>query len=210
MTTAANSNLDRNENGGDDKDEKFDRAKGNDDAVCLSNRHGSISFGHIHQRGDVTSSCLIQAPDGRHFFSIDKETGDTTSVSPGRLNLRSGIEIDGDDDSMMLHSESGNIIIKADNGSITFIADSIDMYAIGAEGKGDVHIGASNNFSVDAKKVLINAKSMYKIATSGTGEIVANSVLKLYGSLIRGVTDGCSLKDGKYGGMAFQKMNTLL
>ena len=64
--------------------------------------------------------------------------------------------------------------------------------------------------AVDAKKVLINAKSMYKIATSGTGEVVANSVLKLYGSLIRGVTDGCSLKDGKYGGMAFQKMNTLL
>lgn len=210
MTTASNSNLDRNKTAGDNKNEKFDKAKCNDDAISLGNRHGSISFGHIHQRGDVTSSCLIQAPDARHFFSVDKETGDTTSVSPGRLNLRSGIDIDGDDDSMMLHSESGNIIIKADNGSITFIADSIDMYAIGAEGKGDVHIGASNNFSVDAKKVLINAKSMYKIATSGTGEIVANSVLKLYGSLIRGVTDGCSLKDGKYGGMAFQKMNTLL
>ena len=110
---------------------------------------------------------------------------------------------------MVLHAENGNIIVSAQNGDITFIGDSINFHAVGAEGKGHVTITGSESVTVDSK-VLINAKSMYKIATSGTGEIVANSVLKMYGSLIKGVTDGCALKDGKHGDIAYQKLNTIL
>ena len=136
---------------------------------------------------------------------MDETTGNTTSVSPGAFNLRSGVgDIEPEGDSLVFHAEQGNIIIKADAGDITLIGDSINLHAVGAEGKGHVTITAAR-VTVDAKKVLVNAKSMFKIASPGTGEIIANSVLKMYGSLIKGVTDGCSLKDGKYGDLGYPK-----
>ena len=51
----------------------------------------------------------------------------------------------------------------------------------------------------------MSAKTAYKIATPGNGEIIANSVLKIYGSIIRGVTDAVAIKDSKVGGQRFQK-----
>ena len=216
MSTASNNFLDKISNSDNASDlgfsaPSFPTAKKNYDCIKLSNRHGSISFGHIHQKGDVVSSVLLQGQDGSHFITMDQTTGNTTSVSPGAFNLRSGVgDIEPEGDSLVFHAEQGNIIIKADAGDITLIGDSINLHAVGAEGKGHVTITGSESVTVDAKKVLVNAKSMFKIASPGTGEIIANSVLKMYGSLVKGVTDGCSLKDGKYGGMAFQKMNTLL
>ena len=44
-----------------------------------------------------------------------------------------------------------------------------------------------------------------KICSTGKVDIVANSCLKLYGALIRGVTDACSKKDSKVGGQRFQQ-----
>jgi hypothetical protein len=44
---------------------------------------------------------------------------------------------------------------------------------------------------------------MYKISTSGIGQVTANSVLKIYGSIIRGVTDACAVKDSKVGGKRY-------
>ena len=36
-------------------------------------------------------------------------------------------------------------------------------------------------------------------------DVAANSCLKIYGSIIRGVTDACAVKDSKCGGQKFQK-----
>ena len=41
---------------------------------------------------------------------------------------------------------------------------------------------------------------MYRIVSPQRGEIVSNGVLKIYGSIIRGITDACSKKDSKVGG----------
>ena len=215
MTTASNRFLNRLTkcNSGEDlgiSAPNFKHAQQNYDCIKFGNRHGSISFGHIHQKGDKTSSALLQGSDGRHFITLDETDRSTTQISPGKLNIRSGIDAEQEDETMVLHAENGSIIITAQNGDITFIGDSINFHAVGAEGKGHVTITGSESVTVDAKKVLINAKSMYKIATSGTGEIVANSLLKMYGSLIKGVTDGCALKDGKHGDIAYQKLNTIL
>ena len=49
---------------------------------------------------------------------------------------------------------------------------------------------------------------MYKISTTGIGQVTANSVLKIYGSVIRGVTDACAVKDAKTGGQRFQSEQT--
>ena len=57
------------------------------------------------------------------------------------------------------------------------------------------------------KKFLVDSKNTFKIFSTGIGEIVANSRLKLYGSVIGGVTDGCAKKDSKCGGQLFQRKN---
>jgi len=47
---------------------------------------------------------------------------------------------------------------------------------------------------------LVNSKVAYKIVSSGAGEIVANSILKMYGSIFKAVDDSCAVKDAKNGG----------
>ena len=69
--------------------------------------------------------------------------------------------------------------------------------------KGNIKLTSSENVIVESKKVLVTAKTMYKIATPGTGQMVANGVLEMYGSIIRGVTDAVASKDSKVGGQKF-------
>ena len=47
---------------------------------------------------------------------------------------------------------------------------------------------------------MMTAKQFYRIATPGVGEVIANAVLQMYGSIFRGVSDGCYLKNSKVGG----------
>ena len=49
---------------------------------------------------------------------------------------------------------------------------------------------------------------MYKLASAGSAEIVANSCMTIYSSIIRGVTDGVANKNGKCGGQDFQRKNS--
>ena len=107
---------------------------------------------------------------------------------------------------MILNAKNGNIVIVATNGKIRMEADDIEFVARGSDGsQGNIKMTATENFYLDAKKVLINAKSFIKIASPGTCEICANSVLKIYGSMIRGISDACGKKDSKVGGKRFQQ-----
>ena len=49
---------------------------------------------------------------------------------------------------------------------------------------------------------------MYKLATPGKAEIVANSCMTIYSSIIRGVSDGVANRDSKVGGQDFQIKNS--
>ena len=40
--------------------------------------------------------------------------------------------------------------------------------------------------------------------SAGITEVIANSTLKIYGSVIRGVSDAVSVKDSKVGGQRYQ------
>ena len=64
---------------------------------------------------------------------------------------------------------------------------------------------ATESITTDSKKLLMTAKSFYRIASPQTGEVVANGVLKLYSSIIRGVSDAVAVKDSKVAGQRFQK-----
>jgi hypothetical protein len=198
-STAANSNNTKNST----------TAKQNYTAIRHGNDHGSISFGHIHKQGDVTSDVMLQATDERHSIILDKDgprKGCTQITAPGRIAIECGVDKKEAEDTLFIHSWNGNIVINASNGKLRLQGTDVEIIATGEGGsKGNIRLKApSNSIELDGKKVLITAKSKYKLATSGSAEIVANSSMKIYSSIIRGVTDACAIKDSKVGGRDYQ------
>jgi hypothetical protein len=184
-------------------------SKKNYTAIRYGNDHGSISFGHIHKDGAVTSDVLLQASDGRHGITMDKDgprKGWTTITSPGNLSIKAGLDNTEAQDTIFINSENGNIDIVATNGKIRLQGTDIELIAVGEGGsKGNVRIKANENIELDAdNKVVINAKAMYRLASAGKAEIVADSCMTIYSSIVRGVTDAVANKDSKIGGRNFQ------
>ena len=67
---------------------------------------------------------------------------------------------------------------------------------------------ATETFTVhETKKIILDSKSLTKITSTGIIDVAANSCLKMYGSIIKGVTDACSVKDSKNGTQREQKKN---
>ena len=185
-------------------------AKQNYTAQTWSNDHGSITLGQVDYVGSVTSAFFVEGKDARHSFSLDNDgtrKGWTTSTSPGAFQVECGSDRVEAEDSLILEAKNGNIIIKAHNGKIRLQGTDIELIAIGeGDSKGNIVCSATESFMIhETKKVLINASVMYKLSTCGIGEVTANSVLKVYGSVIRGVTDACAVKDSKVGGKRYQE-----
>jgi len=198
MSTPGHVNLDRSSGG--------NNVKYNYTAIGWGNDHGAISFGSIHLRGDVTSDIMLQASDGEHFFSMDKDgprKGWTTFMGPGNFQVECGSNRAKADDTCMINAKNGNIDIIATNGKIRLQADSIEMVACGAGDEGNVQIVATETASMYATKVIINSKMNTKLMSSGVTEVIANSCLKMYGSIISGVTDAVAVKDSKVGGTRY-------
>ena len=184
-------------------------AKKNYTATRQGNDHGSISFGHVASDGAVTSDVQIQASDGRHSIILDKDgprKGCTQITAPGRISIQSGEDRKEADDTLFINALNGNIDIIASNGKIRLQGTDIELIAVGEGGsKGNIRLKASENIELDAdNKILINAKAMYKLATPGTAEIVANSAMTIYSAVIRGVTDAVANRDSKCGGKKFR------
>ena len=178
-----------------------DTAKNNYTAIRYGNDHGSLNCGHVHKPGDVTAGILLQAKDGRHSFFMDNDgqrKGWTSTVSPGNYQVTCGEDNEEAQDSMFLHATNGNIVVLATNGKLRLQATDIELVAIGEGGsKGNIKMTASENVSIDCKKFQFNAKNYYKLCTSGKADVIANGVLNMYGSIVKAVSDGCSLKDSK-------------
>jgi len=215
MAISKNSVNDRLPGGGTSAN-PTDTAAQNYDAINYGNRHGRISFGQIHKAGDVTSAVMLQTSDAEHSFFMDEDgqrKGWTTSTSPANFQLTCGEHPTVEDakekaalDSLLLHAANGNIVILATNGKIRMEADDIELVARGSgSNSGNVKITASENVYVDANKILMTATNYVKICSTGKVDVIANSCLKMYGSLIRGVTDACGKKDSKVGGQRFQQ-----
>tara|TARA_R100000005_G_scaffold84804_1_gene53012 strand:- start:32 stop:655 length:624 start_codon:yes stop_codon:yes gene_type:complete len=176
--------------------------------VKYCNDHGSITFGHIHKEADVISDVMLRGSDGEHFFSMDKDgerNGWTTSMSPGNFQVECGSNRKQDDDTCMINAKNGNIDIIATNGKIRMQANSIELVAVGDNSEGNIVLEATETISLDSSKIIMNSKIKTKIVSSGVTEICSNSCLKLYSSIIRGVTDAVAIKDSKVGGQRFQQ-----
>ena len=176
--------------------------------VKYCNDHGSITFGHIHKEADVISDVMLRGSDGEHFFSMDKDgerNGWTTSMSPGNFQVECGSNRKKDDDTCMINAKNGNIDIIATNGKIRLQANSIELVAVGDNSEGNIVLEATETISLDSSKIIMNSKVKTKIVSSGVTDICSNSCLKLYSSIIRGVSDAVAVKDSKVGGQRFQQ-----
>ena len=207
MSTAKNQSLDRSKEG---------ESRQNYTAVRYGTDKGSIRFGHIHKKADVTAGVMLDTPDGRHQFSLDIDTprkGWTSSTSPGNFQVMCGLDNEEAVNSMMLEAWNGDISIIARNGKIRLQATDIELVAVGGgeEGKGNITATATETFTVhETPKIILKSTSLTQIKGTGMIEIAANSCLKLYSSIIKGVTDACSVKDSKCGTQRFQKENNLI
>ena len=131
-------------------------AKRNYTAIDYGNDHGSASFGKVHKKGDVTSSVLLQGKDGRHRFYMDADgqrPGYTTLTSPGTTRIRSGMDLDAEQDGIVLIADNGDIDIIASNGKIRMVADDIELVAVGSLEQGNIKLNASESILLDSKKI---------------------------------------------------------
>ena len=186
-------------------------AHSNYTAQRIGNDHGNIKFGHVHKDAGTTSGVLLETTDSLHHITLDKageRKGHTISVSPGDTVIKAGEKNTVSQTTIEIEAVNGDIVLVASNGKIRMQADDIEMIANGGDGNnGNISLTAVENIKTDSKKFLVTAKNFYKIVTPGYGEIVANSGMTIYASLIRGVSDACALKDSKVGGQKIQKEN---
>ena len=184
------------------------QAKQNYDATSLATRFGSFIMGLVSADSAVTSDVCIQASDGRHAINLDKDgprKGCSQITAPGRISIQSGQDRQEAEDTIHIEAKNGNIDIIATNGKIRIQGTDIELTATGEGGsKGNIQLNATENIKFESKKFLVNATVMYKLATSGTAEICANSAMTIYSSVIRGVTDAVANRDSKCGGKKFR------
>ena len=202
MPTANNQKLNRNEG----------QSKQNYTAKSIGNDKGSLKFGQIDKKGAVTSGVKLDTPDGRHQFNLEidgERKGWTSSTSPGNFQVECGSDNVEADSTCVINALNGDICITAHNGKIRLQGTDIELVAVGEGGsKGHITCTATETFTVkDTKKIILDSKSLTKITTTGIMWIAANSCMKIYSSIIKGVTDAVAVKDDKNGGQRFQKEN---
>ncbi len=204
MATAKNQSLDKSKEG---------ESRQNYTAVRYGNDKGSIRFGHIHKKADVTAGVMFDTPDVRHQLSLDidgQRKGWTSSTSPGNFQVKCGMDNDEAQNSMILEALNGDITIVARNGKIRLQGTDIEMVAVGPadQGKGNITCTASETFTVhETPKIILKSTSLTQLKGTGMIDIAANSCLKIYGSIIKGVSDACAVKNDKNGGKRQNKIN---
>ena len=193
-------------------DNPTDQAQQNYTEIGLGNDKGSIKMGHVHKQGDVTAGVGLYTPNAEHQLSLDidgQRKGWTISTGPGAFQVECGSAMEEAENSVLITAVNGDISIVATNGKIRLQGTDIELTAVGeGQTKGNIKLEATENVIIESKKVVVTAKTLYKLCTSGDAEIVANGVLEMYGSIIRGVTDAVKIKDSKVAGQAiFDKNN---
>ena len=190
-------------------------SKQNYSAVKYGTDKGSIKFGHIHKKADVTAGVMLDTPDGRHslFLDVDgQRKGWTSSISPGNFKVLAGEDNTEPQDTIAINAINGNICITATNGKIRLQGTDIELIAVGEGGsKGHIKCTATETFTIhETKKIIFDSKVLTKITSTGIMDIAANTCLTIYGSLIKGVTDACSVKNSKTNGQPVVNKNNVV
>ena len=191
-----------------------DGAKENYTEYEIKNDKGSIALGSIDKNAGVTAGVSLNTPDGEHLFKLEIDgprKGWTTSTGPGNYIVECGSANEEAEDTIMINAKNGNINIVATNGKIRLQGTDIELVAVGSgDDRGNIKLEATESIITNSKKLMMSSKAYFRIATPGIGEVVANAVLQMYGSIFRGVSDGCIFKDSKVGGQKYVILNTAL
>ena len=173
--------------------------------IKYGNEKGSISMGQVHEKGDVTSGIMLQTPDADHNFTMDitgPRKGHSILTSPGNVAVKCGMTNTEEVDTMSITADNGNICITAAKGKIRMKCTDFELVTTGnGTDSGNITMNATETIKLESKKCLITTQAYTKICGSGTVEITANSVLNIYGSLFKAVTDSIAgVKNSKFGG----------
>ena len=152
----------------------------------ISAQDASIIFGGISPEKDVRSSFIVKALDGRHFLTIDQDgqrKGWSTLVSPGCLQLKSGLDFKEGQNAIFIEAENGDIVIKATDGNIRFEGDKIDLVA-----RKEINMEAHNKIDINSNNVNIDARSTMKITAKRLLSIDAGCGIEILSKIIKGVS----------------------
>ena len=153
--------------------------------------NGSITFGKLSPKGDVTSSVAIEARDGRHFMCFDEDgerTGYTLMSAPGATFIETGDDLTQQQQAVMILSKNGDITLKAANGKIKLEALDIELIANGNAPQGVIWANAYETLKLDSKNVTIDGKQSCKVMTSGLLTLRGSLGTQLLTPLLEGVS----------------------
>ena len=153
--------------------------------------NGSITFGKLSPKGDVTSSVAIEARDGRHFMCFDENgdrTGYTSLSSPGATFITTGDDLTQQQQAVMILAKNGDITLKAANGKIKLEALDIELIANGNAPHGVLWGNATETLKLDSKNVTIDGKQSCKVMTSGLLTIRGSLGTQMLTPLLEGVS----------------------
>ena len=152
----------------------------------ISAQDASIIFGGISPEKDVRSSFMVKALDGRHFLTMDQDgqrKGWTTLVSPGCLQLKSGLDFKEGQNAIFIEAENGDIVIKATDGNIRFEGDKIDFVA-----RDSFSVEAHNKIAINSNNVNIDARARMRIRANQFLQVDAPCGMQILSKIIQGVS----------------------
>ena len=152
----------------------------------ISAQDASIIFGGISPEKDVRSSFMVKALDGRHFLTMDQDgqrKGWTTLVSPGCLQLKSGLDFKEGQNAIFIEAENGDIVIKATDGNIRFEGDKIDFVA-----RDSLSVEAHNKIDINSNNVNIDARARMRIRANQFLQVDAPCGMQILSKIIQGVS----------------------
>ena len=152
----------------------------------ISAQDASIIFGGISPEKDVRSSFMVKALVGRHFLTMDQDgqrKGWSTLVSPGCLQLKSGLDFKEGQNAIFIEAENGDIIVKATDGNIRFEGDKIEFVA-----RQEINMDAHNKIDINSNNVNIDARARMRITARQFLLVDAPCGMQILSKIIQGVS----------------------
>ena len=155
---------------------------------------GMITFGEV-AKDNVTSGIKLRVGNVGspvpHYIQMDKD-GDTITKArqgtivrcPGAFQVHSGDLVGAGIPGVFIDSGNGDLVLTS-KGRVRILAQDIDLIASGSgEKHGIVQIQGNSGVFVRGKVVHLDGKSLTKIFSDHTVEILGNSVLNMYGKSV--------------------------
>ena len=158
---------------------------------AIGTQDALIQFGGVSSEKDVTSSFKVRGLDGRHFFTMDQDgqrKGWSTLVSPGCLQLKSGLDFKEGQNAIFIEAENGDIVIKATDGNIRFEGDKIEFVA-----RQEFNVEAHNKIDINSQNINIDARARMKVRANQFLSVDAPCGIEILSGIIKGVS--CATKE---------------